>query len=151
MAHPTEWWLTQNENKRSYQSIDACNGFAGQKNGGLEDNDEASNNNPLHDFLNNSILSYKRPRTDDNSSPCSEAQSSISDEISLDSQVEPPHKTLSVLLFDIIRFIAMNADIRLINTQLWPILNGVVGQKFRLPWVGGMSDEKMEILHVALR
>lgn len=151
MAHPTEWWLTQNENKGSYQSIEACNEFTDhhqEQNGRQQDNHEASNNNPLHDFLNNTILSYK---TDENSSPFSEPQSSISDELSIDSQVEPPHKTLSVLFFDVIRFIAMNADIRLINTELWPILMGGVGEKFRLPWVGRMSDEKMEILHVALR
>ena len=164
MAHPTEWWLQQQDKDdkghRSYQSIDNPVEFPEQNNDGDKNQDEEANTsstiNPLHDFLNNTILSYnKRQSTeDDSASQGSEVRSSIS-RSSLDSQIEPPHKTLSVLFFDVIRFIAINADCRLISTELMPMVWSGVGKTVRYSIrhgnVSGMSDEKMEILHVALR
>lgn len=162
MAHPTEWWLQREENgnaHRTYQSIDNCNPEAQEEDENNEhavENEAANTTNPLHDFLNNTILSYKRRDDSQDGSKCSEIRSSISDQSSLDSQVEPPHKTLSVLFFDLIRFMAINADCRLINTELMPMVWSGVGKTVRQSIrhganVGGMSDEKMEVLHVALR
>ena len=162
MAHPTEWWLKSEEKgskHRAYQSIDDCAAAPDvdaveEQTSHHQDHDENSSNNPLHNFLNNSILSYKHREA---TSQGSELHSSISNEesISLDSQIEPPHKTLSVLFFDVIRFVAINADCRLINTELMPMVWSGVGktvrQSIRHGNVSGMSDEKMEVLHVALR
>lgn len=161
MAHPTEWWLQQgkeDKHQRAYQSIDdpVESLERNDSNNHQDEEGSTSKTNPLHDFLNNTILSYKRQSTeDDSASQGSEVRSSISSRSSLDSQIEPPHKTLSVLFFDVIRFIAINADCRLISTELMPMVWSGVGKTVRYGirhgTVSGMSDEKMEILHVALR
>ncbi|KAL7469123.1 hypothetical protein ACHAXS_009379 [Conticribra weissflogii] len=52
-----------------------------------------------------------------------------------DDEIEPPHKTLGLIFFDFLRFIAVMANFRLIGTQIVPVF----------------LVRKMGILHVALR
>lgn len=51
-------------------------------------------------------------------------------------EIEKPHQTLGLILFDFVRFVAIGANVRCINTQMVPIF---------LTW------GHMEVLHVALR
>mmetsp|Transcript_4361 Transcript_4361/g.8852 ORF Transcript_4361/g.8852 Transcript_4361/m.8852 type:complete len:408 (-) Transcript_4361:85-1308(-) len=52
-----------------------------------------------------------------------------------DEEIEPPHKTLGLIFFDFLRFIAVMANFRLIGTQIVPVF----------------LVRKMGVLHVALR
>ena len=54
-----------------------------------------------------------------------------------DYDIEQPHRTLGLICFDFLRFVAISANVRMINTQMVPVF---------LAWGRGM-----ELLHVALR
>ena len=53
-----------------------------------------------------------------------------------DDDIEPPHRTCGLIFFDFLRFVAVSADMRLINTEIFPVF---------LDW------KKMDILHISLR
>lgn len=69
---------------------------------------------------------------DDDDSSCDGSSSEYYDE----DEIEQPHRTLGLIFFDFIRFVAISANVRCVNTQMVPVF---------LAW------GKMEILHVALR
>ena len=162
MSHPIQWWLQSprgNDNgPTNYQSIEQ-----GADDMNTEDQNESeSTNNPLHDLLNNTILSYCVPNNDtdaienqSSSVPQSSNSSLSTSSHSSSYTLSPPHKTVSVLVFDLIRFIAVSSDCRLMNTELMPMFWSGVNKT--ISWQihrgqGVMGGEgKMQVLHVALR
>ena len=51
-------------------------------------------------------------------------------------EIEQPHRTLGLIFFDFIRFVAISANVRCINTQMMPVF---------------LSWGKMDVLNVVLR
>lgn len=68
---------------------------------------------------------------DEDGSSCSGSSAS-----EYEDEIEQPHRTLGLIFFDFIRFVAISADLRCINTQLMPVF---------------MAWGKMDLLSVALR
>ena len=59
-------------------------------------------------------------------------------------EIEQPHRTLGLILFDFIKFIAISANVRCINTQLVPIFLSCWGAKCK-------HKSQMDLLDVVLR
>ncbi|KAL7476374.1 hypothetical protein ACHAW6_002244 [Cyclotella cf. meneghiniana] len=173
MTHPTEWWLQNpcgdDDQPSTYQAINELYHENGATDDEGQGSEESHSNNPLHDFLNSTILSYQsrctpsspdsnKQEDDSTNRSQSDPQSPTAGQSSLGSNsstLTPPHKTLLVLFFDVIRFIAVNADCRLINTELMPIFWSGIGKTIKDQMhrgrPSGTGEEKMEVLHVAIR
>ena len=65
-----------------------------------------------------SDISNQSSRSNDNSD-CSSCDSDDSSQYY--DEIEQPHRTLGLLFFDFIRFVAISANLRCVNTQLMPI------------------------------
>ena len=89
----------------------------------------------LVDSCNNQILTLQRningeeDDTSDISNQSSSSHNNSDDDSSCDSdnssqyydEIEQPHRTIGLLFFDFIRFVAISANLRCVNTQLMPI------------------------------
>jgi len=53
-----------------------------------------------------------------------------------ENEIEQPHRTMGLIFFDFIRFVAIFANVRHVNTQIVPVF---------------LASSQMEVLHVALR
>lgn len=72
----------------------------------------------------------------DNSGEGSSSCYDSSSDDEYEDEIEQPHRTLGLIFFDFIRFIAISANVRCVNTQMMPVF---------LAW------GKMDMLSVALR
>ena len=90
-------------------------------------------NNPVDVQSDISNRSSSSSSNDDESGCDRDSDYDSSDE---EIELEQPHRTLGLIFFDFLRFVAISANLRMINTQMVPVF---------LAW------GKMEILHVALR
>ena len=90
--------------------VDSCNNqiLTLQRNINGEEDDTS-------DISNQSSRSNDNSDDDDSSCDDSDNSSQYYDEI------EQPHRTLGLLFFDFIRFVAISANLRCVNTQLMPI------------------------------
>ena len=98
------------------------------------------------------ISNHSFSSVDDNSNSDGRSSEEDDDEDEYDSddeyydEIEQPHRTLGLILFDFIRFIAISANVRCINTQLVPI--------FLSCWGDGAKckhKSQMDLLDVVLR
>ena len=116
----------------------------------------SNNSNSKDDYYGSvpsDISNHSFSSVDDNSNSdgrSSDEEDDDEDEYDSDDEyydeIEQPHRTLGLILFDFIRFIAISANVRCINTQLVPI--------FLSCWGDGAKckhKSQMDLLDVVLR
>lgn len=102
---------------------------------------------PLADPFDDDELVYRRldhsyelnvpsDVSDQTSSSSGSGSGSGSYDSEYDEEIEPPHRTLGLICFDVLRFVSIGANFRSISTQIFPVF---------LAW------GQMELLQVALR
>ena len=133
--------------------VDSCHNLIQHSN--------SNNSNSKDDYYGSvpsDISNHSFSSVDDNGNNSDEDDSSNSeddddDEDEYDSddeyydEIEQPHRTLGLILFDFIKFIAISANVRCINTQLVPIFLSCWGD-------GGAKckhKSQMDLLDVVLR
>jgi len=153
--HKTEWWeedssppLQASKDKATNEKTNSNTGNNYGSTGQFDEEEPAA-------FLLDNIVNVSFPSTGSSNGnaglydefgikdvPSDISNNSSSDEedgssgYSDEDDLEPPHRTCGLIFFDFLRFVAVSADMRLINTQIFPVF---------LDW------KKMDILHISLR
>lgn len=154
-THKTEWWeedssppLQASKDKATNEKTNSNTGNNYGSTGQFDEEEPAA-------FLLDNIVNVSFPSTGSSNGnaglydefgikdvPSDISNNSSSDEedgssgYSDEDDLEPPHRTCGLIFFDFLRFVAVSADMRLINTQIFPVF---------LDW------KKMDILHISLR
>lgn len=101
--------------------------------GQLDVQSDISNSNRDSNANSSSVINSSSNSSDDDDGSSDDDNSSSSE---YEDEIEQPHRTLGLIFFDFLRFVALSADVRCVNTQMVPVF---------LAW------GKMDLLDVALR